>query len=89
MFVGTAAAGTARTERACAPSLLIQAHDLTQKLIALAQHLGARVRVLELMIQIVPRDQLVFHAGFAQALGHQPGLPDGDREGIPLFLFVW
>src|SRR5450755_2789668 len=60
------------------PASLIPGAGLTQKLITRAQHLRARVRVFEVMIEIAPRDQLVLHARLGKAFRHQTGLPAVD-----------
>src|SRR5271155_2503021 len=57
---------------------LVAAEGLAQELIALAQHLCARLRVFEIMIKIVPRHQFVFHACLGEAIRHHAGFPDPD-----------
>jgi hypothetical protein len=56
-------------------SAWLHPHRLAQKSIALAQHLRASVGVVQLVIQIVPRDEFALGAGRGQARGHLLRLP--------------
>src|ERR1700675_3197265 len=69
------AAGLGQREPRISRSL---AESMLQKGFALAQHLRAGVRIIELMIQIVPRHELVRDTRTLQALRHVAGLVDGD-----------
>ena len=56
---------------------MLEAQRPSQEFIALAQHLRTRTRIIELVIQIVPGDELALGAGGGQACRHL--LPDGQR----------
>src|SRR6266850_4857582 len=58
--------------------LALQSKRVTNEIVALAKHLLARLRVLEIMIKVFPGNQVAFATGCYQALRHEPGLLDVD-----------
>src|ERR1700722_8973048 len=52
------------------PVLKLHSQRLAQKLVALAQHLSAGVRVFQVVIQVIPGDQLDRRADRVESCGH-------------------